>query len=177
MASVADVYTVRKPRVTEVSAMKDLIDAEVPQGNLLPRTLVELYENIRDFQVYVDERGVGGCCALHVDLPNLAEVRSLVVRGDLRGQNVGGKLLTACIREARELGLPRVYALTRACSFFERHGFYRVDKEALPHKVYRDCLRCRLYPKCDEIAMVCDLPPLDESAYYGDSSRRSESAV
>lgn len=160
MASVAEVYTVRKPRVTEVLAIKEMIDGEVPRGNLLPRSLVELYENIRDFMVYVDENGVGGCCALHVDLPNLAEVRSLVVRPELRGHNVGEKLLTACIEEARSMELPRIYALTRAASFFERHGFYRVDKEALPHKVYRDCLRCRLYPKCDEIAMVCNLEAL-----------------
>ena len=157
MTSLADVYTVRKPRVTEVPALKALIDHEVATGALLPRTLPELYENIRDYHAYVDERGVGGCVALHVDLPNLAEVRSLVVREDLRGRHVGSRLLEACLDEARQLGLPRVYALTRACSFFERHGFRRVDKAILPHKVFRDCLRCHLYPRCDEVAMICDL--------------------
>jgi len=116
---------------------------------------------MRDFHVCVDDHRVCGGCALHVDLPHLAEVRSLVVRHDLRGRQVGTRLLTACLEEARQLGLPRVYALTRAESFFGRHGFYRVEKEELPHKVYRDCLRCQLYPKCDEIAMICDLPSLE----------------
>lgn len=164
MASVAEIYIVRKPRVAEIPGVKELIDAEVLNGNLLPRTLSELYENIRDYQIYLDDRGVGGCCALHVDLPNLAEVRSLVVRADLRGQQVGARLLQACIDEAIQLGLPQVYALTRAESFFERHAFRRVDKESLPHKVFRDCLRCHLYPKCDEIAMICDLPSATEGS-------------
>jgi amino-acid N-acetyltransferase len=104
----------------------------------------------------IDHRIVG-CCALHVDLPDLAEVRSLVVREEARGLNLGTRLLEACLVEARELGLPRVYALTRACAFFERHGFCQVPRETLPHKVYRDCLRCHLYPKCDEVAMIAEL--------------------
>src|SRR5690606_14729152 len=137
--------------------IKELIDGEVLRGALLPRTLAELYENVRDFHVFVDERGVGGCCALHIDLCDLAEIRSLVVRPDLRGLRVGSRLIEACVAEARELGLPRVYALTRACRFFESHGFVRVDKATLPHKVFRDCMRCHLYPKCDEVAMICDL--------------------
>lgn len=156
--SAAEVYTVRKPTVCDVPSLKELIDSEVLRGALLPRTLPELYEHIRDFQVAVDDRGVAGCCALHIDLPNLAEVRSLVVREDLRGQSLGARLMDACLEEARALGLPQVYALTRACSFFERHGFRRVARESLPHKVFRDCLRCHLYPKCDEVAMMLDLP-------------------
>jgi amino-acid N-acetyltransferase len=139
--------------------MKELIDGEVRRGSLLPRTLPELYENLRDFQVYADEQGVGGCCALHIDLPYLAEVRTLVVREDLRSRHIGTRLLEACLDEARRLGLPQVYALTRATTFFERHGFRRIEKDTLPHKVFRDCLRCHLYPKCDEIAMTCDIDP------------------
>lgn len=157
MASVIEIGIVRKPRVTDVPAMKELIDGEVRLGSLLPRTLPELYENLRDFQVFEDEQGIGGCCALHIDLPNLAEVRTLVVREDLRGRRIGARLLEACLEEARGLALPQVYALTRATAFFERHGFVRVDKETLPHKVFRDCLRCHLYPKCDEVAMICAL--------------------
>ncbi len=157
MASVAQAYRVRKPQVGDVPGIKELIDGEVLRGALLPRTLAELYENVRDFHVFVDERGVGGCCALHIDLCDLAEIRSLVVRPDLRGLRVGSRLIEACVAEARELGLPRVYALTRACRFFESHGFVRVDKATLPHKVFRDCMRCHLYPKCDEVAMICDL--------------------
>lgn len=150
---------VRKPKVTEVAAMKELIDLAVQDGNVLPRALPELLENVRDFYVYVDELGLGGCVALHIDTVELAEVRSLVVRQNLRGQGVGEKLLDAVMNEARFLQISRVYALTRVPGFFVKSGFFTVDKSELPYKVFKDCMRCKLFPGCDEIAMVRDLDP------------------
>lgn len=147
---------IRKPRVGDVPAIKTLIDREAARGSMLARTAMELYENIRDFHTYVDRDGVAGCCALHVDAGELAEVRSLVVREDLRGRRIGAKLVNACVEEARELGVRRVYALTRAPGFFEKLGFKEIDKRELPHKVFRDCVRCPLFPMCDEVAMVRD---------------------
>jgi amino-acid N-acetyltransferase len=32
-----------------------------------------------------------------------------------------------------------------------------VDKSALPHKIWSDCLKCVKFPDCDEIALVKDL--------------------
>ncbi len=152
---------IRKPRLTEVTALKAMLDAAAAQGHVLPRALPELYENVRDFYVYVDDHGLGGCVALHIDMIDLAEVRSLVVREDLRGQGIGERLVAEVIEEARRLEIARVYALTRAPVFFERSGFRMVDKTELPYKVFKDCSRCRLFPGCDEMAMVRDLPPLD----------------
>lgn len=149
---------VRKPRLTEVVEMKALLDRAVTDGNVLPRELSELYENVRDFYVHVDDSGLGGCVALHIDMIDLAEVRSLVVREELRGKGVGRRLLEAVLAEARALEIGRVYALTRTPEFFARSGFFVVDKAELPHKVFKDCMRCRLFPGCDEIAMVIDLP-------------------
>lgn len=155
--TVETTITIRKPVVTQVPEIKSLIDAGVKQGAMLPRALLELYESVRDFHVYVDERGVGGCCALHVDMDDLAEIRSLVVREDLRGQGIGLRLLEACLDEARDLDIARVYALTRVRGFFERQGFREVDKRELPSKVFNDCVRCHLFPACDEVALVRDL--------------------
>ena len=156
---------VRKPTIEEIPGIKALIDAEVERQRVLPRTLQELVEAVRDFFVFVDEQGVGGCCALHIDTPDLAEIRSLVVRDDLRGRRVGEKLVMACWEESQLLGLARVYALTRVSVFFEKLGFREVDKSELPQKVYKDCLRCHLYPKCDEIAMVRDLRAYQVPSY------------
>lgn len=150
-------HVVRKPRLTEVAALKALLDFEAAQGTVLTRDLAELYTNVRDFYVYADEHGLGGCVALHIDMVDLAEVRSLVVRPDLQGRGVGRKLLMAVVAEAQTMEIARVYALTRVPVFFERNGFYQVDKQELPHKVYKDCMRCPLFPGCDEIAMVRDL--------------------
>lgn len=148
---------VRKPRLTEVVALKALIDGA--KESVLPRGLPELYENVRDFYVYVDEHGIGGSVALHIDMIDLAEVRSLVVRPDLQRQGVGKRLLEAVIEEARGLRIARVYALTRQSVFFQKNGFLTVDRSELPYKVFKDCMRCRLFPGCDEIAMVMDLEP------------------
>ncbi len=145
---------IRKPKVAEVAAVKALIDEAAGVGSVLPRTVAEMYECARDFHVYIDGSGVGGCCALHIDLPDLAEVRSLVVRGDLRGQGVAVDLLKACLSEAEELGIARVYALTRVPGLFKKLGFHEIDKRELPHKVFKDCVRCHLFPSCDEIAVI-----------------------
>jgi amino-acid N-acetyltransferase len=154
---------VRKPRLTEVVAIKALLDEAVAQGSVLPRELPELYENVRDFYVYVDESGLGGCVALHIDMVDLAEVRSLVVAAHLRGRGIGEQLVEAVLHEAQGLNIARVYALTRVPGFFQRVHFHEVDKLELPYKVFKDCTRCRLFPGCDEIAMVRDLPIVDES--------------
>lgn len=148
---------VRKPKLTEVVALKELLDSEAGQGAVLSRELPELYENVRDFYVYADELGLGGCVALHIDMVDLAEVRSLVVRPDLQGQGIGRQLLNAVIAEAAGLEIARLYALTRVPGFFERNGFHAVDKQELPYKVYKDCMRCPLFPGCDETAMVRQL--------------------
>lgn len=150
-------HVVRKPKLTEVVEIKQLLDAAALAGNVLPRELPELYENVRDFYIYVDEAGAGGCVAMHIDMVDLAEVRSLVVRDDLRGSGVGSKLLSAVLGEARRMAIARVYALTRVPRFFARNGFREVPKEELPYKVFKDCMRCSKFSTCDEIAMIMDL--------------------
>ena len=82
-----------------------------------------------------------------------------MVRPDLRTQRIGTKLLDACLDEARSLNISRVYALTRSPDFFRKNGFAEVDKHELPHKVFNDCIRCPMFPDCDEIAMIINLKP------------------
>jgi len=155
-------YMVRKPKLTEVVSMKQLLDEAAAEEQVLARQLPELYENVRDFYVYVDKKGLGGLVALHIDMVDLAEVRSLVVRKDLRGHGVGRRLVETVVAEAELLDIARVYALTRLPEFFEKNGFRVVDRNELPYKVFKDCIRCRLYPGCDEIAVIRDLATAKE---------------
>jgi amino-acid N-acetyltransferase len=148
---------IRKPRVSDAIGIKILVDSGADAGALLPRTLAEICERIREFHIYEDDKGVGGCCALHIDLVNLAEVRTLLVRPDLQGRGIGRELLYAVIDEARELGIHHVYALTREIAFFQKHGFYLIDKSELPNKVFRDCVKCPSFPQCDEEAVMFDI--------------------
>jgi len=143
-----------KPTVKDVPGIKRLIDQAVEKGALLPRTIGELYEHLRDFHVYVEDGEILGCCALHIDTEELAEVRSLVVADRLQGLGIGAALIESCIEEAHQLNVAKVYALTRVPEFFAKQGFYEIDKHILPNKVFRDCVRCPMFPDCDETAMM-----------------------
>jgi amino-acid N-acetyltransferase len=136
---------------------------------MLHRSLGEVYENIRDFYVAEDEIGrIVGCGALHVVWSHLAEVKSLAVDERCQGQGYGRELVHACLEEGRELGLKTIFALTYKPGFFERLAFRVVDKSALPHKVWNECIRCPKFIGCTEVAVVYDLaPPLSTLPVLG----------
>jgi amino-acid N-acetyltransferase len=156
--------TIQRPSSSDVPALKALIDHAVAQGMVLPRSLETLYASIDQYFTCVDAQGLGGCCALSPDHVNMAEIRSLVVRDDLRGHGVGVRLLDACIEEARQKGITRVYALSRLPEFFERHGFHVIDRAQLPQKVERDCIRCASFAQCESTAVIRDIEPLHVEA-------------
>jgi len=141
-----------------VPQIHKLINGFADRGDLLHRSLVELYENIRDYYVSEDDSGaVAGCCSLHVSWENLAEVKSLVVADEAQGRGIGTRLLRACLEDAKELGIPRVFALTYKPEFFEKNGFHRVDKSELPHKIWSECINCPKFPDCGEEALILDM--------------------
>ncbi len=148
---------IRKARMTDVKTIQKLIADYARKGDMLPRSLTEIYENLRDYFVAEGEDGEAvGSAALHLMWEDLAEVRSLAVREDRMGHGLGTQLVEACISEAIVLGITRVFALTYKPVFFERLGFKRVDKAELPHKIWSDCLKCSKFPDCDETALVAD---------------------
>jgi amino-acid N-acetyltransferase len=126
---------------------------------MLPVSLANLYERIRDFFVYVDEptQEILGCGALNVTWANLGEIRSVAVREGRLKQGVGTAIVQACVEEARALGLEKLFVLTYEEDFFGRFGFERIDKNELPHKVWNVCVNCPHFPDCDEIAMLVTL--------------------
>jgi amino-acid N-acetyltransferase len=121
---------------------------------VIPRSQVELYENMRDFFVCDLGEGPIGCCALHLTWHDLAEVKSLAVRPELRGKGYARALVNACLEEARGLGVEKVFALTAATGLFEKLGFSKIEKSELPHKVWGECVRCPKFPDCDEDAVI-----------------------
>jgi amino-acid N-acetyltransferase len=148
---------IRKARIGDVKAIQKLIADYAKKGDMLPRSLSEIYENLRDYFVSVEDGDVViGSAAIHIMWEDLAEVRSLAVREDRMGRRVGTQLVEACVSEAIVLGISRVFALTYKPDFFEKLGFKRVDKAELPHKIWSDCLKCSKFPDCDEVALVAD---------------------
>jgi amino-acid N-acetyltransferase len=147
----------RKARISDVRDIQTLVNHYAQQGEMLPRSLNELYESIRDFYVYEDNDEIIGVCALHINWEDLAEIRSLAVREEKGNKGVGSKLAQACLEEARQLSIPRVFALTYRPEFFRKLGFKGVDKALLPQKVWQDCLKCVKFPECDEEAVILEL--------------------
>jgi amino-acid N-acetyltransferase len=149
---------VRKAKVNDVKQVHRLLAEWSERGRLLARSLSELYDSLRDYYVWAPPGGeLLGACALHVCWEDLAEIRSLAVRPDSLGQGIGAGLVRACLAEAAEMGLKRVFALTYEPEWFARFGFAQVDKNSLPHKIWGDCIRCPKFPECDEIAVAINL--------------------
>jgi amino-acid N-acetyltransferase len=149
---------IRQAKIADVEQIQRLINQFADEGRLLARSLSEIYDNLRDFYVYeAGDRQVKGVCALHISWEDLAEVRSLAVTSEERKQGLGGQLIAACLDEARQIGVKRVFLLTNIPAYFERAGFRAVDRAVLPHKIWADCIRCVKFPQCDETAMVLDL--------------------
>ena len=150
---------IRKANLADVKAIQSLVNQYADSGQMLPRTLNELYEHLRDFFVYEDDKGaLVGVSALHISWEGLAEIRSLAVRRDSIKQGIGSSLIHQCLAEAAELGVARVFALTYQDGFFKKLGFVELDKKELPHKIWTDCLNCIKFPNCDEIAVAISLP-------------------
>lgn len=147
----------RKAKITDVKDIQKLLTNFASRGEMLSRSLSELYEAIRDFYVFEEEGKVLGVSALHIVWEDLAEVRSVAVDENAGRRGLGTQVVGACIEEARELGLRRVFCLTYKPEFFAKFGFRVVDKSELPHKVWGDCIKCVKFPDCDEIAMILDL--------------------
>ncbi|ADY56485.1 N-acetylglutamate synthase [Syntrophobotulus glycolicus DSM 8271] len=146
--------TYRKAKLADAEDILNLINVYAEKGLMLPRTRNTLYEGIREFIVAQDDGVTIGTGSLHVLWGDLCEIRALAVREDFLGKGIGGTLVELLYEEAKDLGCPKVFALTYQVDFFKHMGFRLVDKENLPHKVWKECINCVKFPNCDENAMV-----------------------
>jgi len=153
---MAQAYTIRKAAVKDVKQIYDLLRGYAEQGVLLGRSLSDLYDQLRDFFIAVDEADgrVLGMCGLHICWEEFAEIRSLAVAEDAKSQGIGLALVEACQAEAVEFGIARLFVLTYVPEFFKKLSFEPVDKAILPHKVWRDCVNCVKFPDCDEESLL-----------------------
>ena len=145
---------VEKARVSDANSMHRMISHFADKGEMLPRALSDIYEGIREYFVVKEGDQVVACVALHVTWVDLAEIRSLAVAEQEQNQRIGSLLIQACLKEAKELGIPKVFCLVSKPAFFEKHGFQLIDKTELPQKVWAECYRCPKFPNCDEVALI-----------------------
>ncbi|MDR2350764.1 MAG: N-acetyltransferase [Deltaproteobacteria bacterium] len=153
-------YIVRKARVRDVRGIYNTLRSFAEEELLLPRSYANIYEMLQTFHVAAGKDGdspVMGIGALQVAWEDLAEVRSLAVGKEHRGLGMGKAITAAVERDARELGVKKIFALTYVPEFFEKLGYARVGLDTLPQKVWAVCFNCVHYPDCKEIAVVKEL--------------------
>ncbi|HIJ52860.1 MAG TPA: N-acetyltransferase [Planctomycetes bacterium] len=145
---------IRNAKITDAKAIYSLINYYAERDKMLFRSLADIYENLQAFTVAELDGSVVGCCALQIIWSDLAEIKSLAVGEANIDKGVGKMLVAAATEQARQLGLPRIFALTLNPAFFEKLGFSVVEKDTLPMKVWSDCARCPKQQNCDEIAVI-----------------------
>lgn len=155
---------IRNARMEDVKKIYALLQHFADKDLLLGRSLSSLYDQLRDFKVFVDDKDSGndpeekqkiiGVCSLHICWENLAEIRSLAVDETYHGHGVGSSLVNTLLKEAETFGINRVFTLTYQPDFFRQLGFHDIDKGELPHKVWSDCVQCTKFPDCNEEALV-----------------------
>ena len=144
----------RSAILPDAQQIHDLIAAYSPDGTLLPRTLAEICENVRDFVVLEDDGEIIGCGALHLYGVHLAEIRSITVAPSRQRQGGGGQLVKSLMAQAKKHRVSCICLFTRTPAFFGGLGFELAQREDLPDKIYKDCCVCPRFHHCDEVAMV-----------------------
>ncbi len=145
---------IRKAEIKDIKEIQILINYFAKQDLMLPRSLNELYENLRDFWVAEENNKIVGCCALHLSWDDLAEIKSLAVAKNKQKKGLGRLLVDAALEETEELGAKRIFVLTYKQEFFKKFGFRRIKNASLPHKIWAECINCCKFPNCQEVAMV-----------------------
>ncbi len=144
----------RKAKIEDVEDIHKLIMSHSTKGVMLARSRQSLYENVREYVVAEDDGEIVAVGGLRILWNDLAEVRSLVVTDSYSRQGVGSRIVAELEEEARELGLPKLFALTYQAGFFRKNGYEEVPHKSLPQKVWRDCIDCPKFPECEEVAVV-----------------------
>jgi amino-acid N-acetyltransferase len=151
---------IRKAVVQDIKAIQKILNYYAKKDFLLPRSLSELYDHLRDYFVLenTDQKHlIRGVCGLGISWEDLAEIKSLAISEGHQYKGLGSQLVEMCLEEARSLGIKKVFALTYLPNFFVKLGFREVEKSVLPNKIWADCLKCPKFPDCGEIAVLIDL--------------------
>ena len=135
-------YHVRPARTSDIPAVYALRQPWVEKSVLLGREKVEMYEQVQEMILAVDENDVVvGCGALHVMWQDLAEIRSVVIDENLQGKGIGHIIIEALVARAVDLGIKRIFCLTFETEFFGRHGFEPIADTPVDDATFAEMVR------------------------------------
>jgi amino-acid N-acetyltransferase len=157
--------TVKRADPAHAPVLHALITANLEEGHLLPRTLEELAIHAERFTIVMRGKKVVGCAELAPLSAQVAEVRSLAVDAKERAQGIGAMLVDELRRRAHEDGFDRLSAFTHAPGYFSQMGFSIVPHLWVAEKVFADCVKCPMFRRCGQYAMVAplDVPATEQS--------------
>ncbi len=90
---------------------------------------------LNNFVVGVDNNRICGAGGLE-QLNDIALLRSVVVAKNMRGENMGSKIVLVLLDNAKRLHLRHLYLLTTSADrFFGRHGFAEMDRKDAPPSI------------------------------------------
>ncbi len=148
-------FTISKPTLIDIPAMRNLILPEVQKGIILDRSEDEMANSIRSYNIVREGDKIIAFASLHIHSLTLGEVRSLIVSPNHRRLGIATMLITQILSEAKSLNLKEILTLTYQKEVFSKIGFKEIAKESLPnHKIWADCVKCKKFPLCDEIALI-----------------------
>ena len=150
---------IRSARAADVPFIHALIQSHAERDKMILRPLGELYANLREFMVCEEGGLIVGCAAVHIFWSDLAELKCLAVADSHQRRGIGRSLCEALHADLRRFGVARVFTLTNATPFFEKIGYQKIEKDALPRFIWGECVRCPSFPVCNEDALVRGLSP------------------
>lgn len=150
-------FNISKPSLSDIATMRNLILPEVQKGIILDRSEDEMANFIRSYNIVRENTSdhIIAFASLHIHSLTLGEVRSLIVSPNYRRRGIATMLIKHILNEAKALNLKEILTLTYQKDVFSKIGFKEIAKESLPnHKIWADCIKCKKFPLCDEIALI-----------------------
>lgn len=141
---------IRKATLRDSDFIYTLVKRFADDGKMLYRSLNEIYENIRDYFIVEENSKQIGCGALNICWKDLAEIKSLAIEEEWQRKGIGKLIVENCIKEAKDLGINKIFAFTYQPEFFKKLGFKEEDKNNMPKKIWSDCIKCAKFSECDE---------------------------
>jgi amino-acid N-acetyltransferase len=144
-----------KPTLNDIDNMLELTKYYVENAIIINRDRDEVANTIRSYFIAKHKSKIVALVALHIYSQELAEVRSLVVDKSMHNKGIGTKLIKELEKEAKKLGVQKILVLTYQNLFFEKLGYKEIEKLLIPNqKIWADCIKCKHFPQCDEIALI-----------------------
>ncbi len=131
--STDDYLTIRRATDTDTDAIFDLMQTDIEEDRLVPRTRDLLSSDLTTIFLAEHDNVPVGCVALYSLSQGMQEIGTLLAAPKHRDRNIGSRLLGRAETEARKRGASHVYVFTKhAVDWFTRHDYLPASLDSLP---------------------------------------------